>query len=605
MKSEQILGELTRSQFDVLFALHRTDATCTQRQLSGLTGHGLGTINTAVRELEVRGLLAAKQLTDAGRAALAPYRVDNAIVLAAGLSSRFAPISYEKPKGLLKVRGEVLIERQIKQLIEAGISDITIVVGYRQEYFFYLREKYGVEIVVNEDYAVRNNNGSMWVVRDLLKNTYICSSDDYFTENLFESHVYQSYYASQYIDGVTDEWCMSTGAGGRITGVTIGGRDSWVMLGHVYFNRDFSAKFRRILEDVYELPQTADKLWEAIYLDHIDELSMVKREYPTGVINEFDSLDELQGFDPSFIENVDSEVFDNIVAVLGCERADIRDFYPLKQGITNLSCHFSVHGQEYVYRHPGVGTEKMIDRDAEFAALDLARRLGLDRTFLTGNSAEGWKISKFVPNSRNLDVNDPSELKLAMEMSHMLHNSGEVLDREFDFISSGLEYESILLEHGPIDLPGYDELREKVLRLKSYADADGFPIVPSHNDFFPLNFLTGERGKLSLIDWEYAGMSDIANDFGTLTVCAELSREQAEQALEFYFKRPPTSDERRHFWAYVVFAGWCWYIWALAKEAEGDNVGEWLFVYYRHAVDYVDEVLAMYELSHVPVPTPG
>ena len=41
--------------------------------------------------------------------------------MAAGLSSRFAPISYEKPKGLLKVRGEVLIERQIEQLKAAGI----------------------------------------------------------------------------------------------------------------------------------------------------------------------------------------------------------------------------------------------------------------------------------------------------------------------------------------------------------------------------------------------------------------------------------------------------------------------------------------------------
>ncbi len=43
---------------------------------------------------------------------------------------RFAPISYEKPKGVLKVRGEVLIERQIHQLLEAGITDITAVGGY-------------------------------------------------------------------------------------------------------------------------------------------------------------------------------------------------------------------------------------------------------------------------------------------------------------------------------------------------------------------------------------------------------------------------------------------------------------------------------------------
>ena len=44
--------------------------------------------------------------------------------MAAGTSSRFAPLSYEKPKGLLKVKGEILIERQIRQLQEAGITRI-------------------------------------------------------------------------------------------------------------------------------------------------------------------------------------------------------------------------------------------------------------------------------------------------------------------------------------------------------------------------------------------------------------------------------------------------------------------------------------------------
>ena len=88
--------------------------------------------------------------------------------MAAGLSSRFAPISYEKAKGCPEVRGEVLIERQIHQLLEAGITDITVVVGYKKEYFFYLEEKYGVKIVVNPDYATRNNNSTLWYVKDQL-----------------------------------------------------------------------------------------------------------------------------------------------------------------------------------------------------------------------------------------------------------------------------------------------------------------------------------------------------------------------------------------------------------------------------------------------------
>jgi hypothetical protein len=84
----------------------------------------------------------------------------------------------------------------------------------------------------------------------------------------------------------------------------------------------------------------ADRLWEDIFRAHTDELHMAARRYPGASIHEFDTLDQVSGFDPAFIENVDSNIFDNIVSVLGCEKSQIHGFYPLKQGLTNLSCHF-------------------------------------------------------------------------------------------------------------------------------------------------------------------------------------------------------------------------------------------------------------------------
>lgn len=592
------VGTLSEPQFNILNALTKADSPLTQRALSEATGMSLGRVNTATRECEASGYIDERAITDAGREVLEPYRVTGAVIMAAGLSSRFAPISYERPKGTLKVRGEILVERQIRQLHEAGITNITLVVGYKKEYFFYLADKYGVDIIVNREYSTRNNNGSLWLVKDRLDNTYVCSSDDYFTTNPFEPYVYKAYYSANYVEGPTDEWCIKTGPGDRITGATVGGADAWVMLGHVYFDRVFSAKFREILEQVYHLPETVSKLWESIYLDHIKSFDMVIRRYPDGVIHEFDSVDELRSFDPLFMENVDSEVFDHIVATLGCQKSDICDFYPLKQGITNLSCHFTVGDEEYVYRHPGIGTEKIVDRSAEFAGLRLAAELGIDDTFLTGDPAAGWKISRFVRDVRNLDVTHDDELKAAMEMDRALHTSGRVLDRSFDFIAEADRYEGLLRQFGPIDVPGYEDLRDKVRRLKAFADADGFEVVPSHNDFFPPNFLVATDGTISLIDWEYAGMSDVAADFGTMVVCTpEMTRERARAALEFYLGHAPSEAEERHFFAYEVFAGWCWYVWALVKEAEGDDVGEWLYTYYSHATRTLDSLLAAYEAA--------
>ena len=96
-------------------------------------------------------------------------KVDNAIIMAAGTSSRFAPLSFERPKALIEVRGEILIERQIRQLREAGIEEIVIITGYMAEQFEYLKEKYKVILIHNPDYLIRNNNSSIYAARNYLK----------------------------------------------------------------------------------------------------------------------------------------------------------------------------------------------------------------------------------------------------------------------------------------------------------------------------------------------------------------------------------------------------------------------------------------------------
>lgn len=251
-------------------------------------------------------------------------KVDNAIILAAGTASRFAPLSLEKPKALMEVRGEVLLERQIRQLRQAGISEIVIVVGYRKEDFSYLTDQFGVTLVENPEYLTRNNHSSIYAVKKYLKNSYICSSDNYFLTNPFESDVEDSFYSAVYAPGKTDEWCI-TEQDGFIQGVTVGGADAWVMLGHVFWSEVFSRRFLTILEEVYDLPETAGKLWETIYLEHIDSLPMKVRKYPSDQIFEFDTLDELRRFDPSYVCNARSSILKAIAARLSCTEGDITD----------------------------------------------------------------------------------------------------------------------------------------------------------------------------------------------------------------------------------------------------------------------------------------
>lgn len=585
---------MNRNEFNALCAI-RENPGVTQRELADLLGISLGTANNIHRTLSREKLIEDGRVTARGMRELKPYKVENAVILAAGLSARFAPISYEKPKGLLSVRGEILIERHIRQLLEAGINEIVVVVGYKKEMFFYLEEKFGVHIVVNPDYATRNNNSSLMRVRELLGNTYICTSDIYYTESPFKQYVWKSYYAVEYCGGPTDEWCVSTNKTGRIVDVSIGGADSWYMTDQAFFDHTFAGRFCDILEAEYDDPRTAGKLWEEMYADHINELDMEALKLPEGTVFEFDSLDELKEFDPLFLENIDSDIFNNIVSVLGCDKNEIRDVFPLKQGLTNLSCHFSTDEGEYVYRHPGVGTEEMIDRAAEMQALELAKRIGIDGTYIFEDPEHGWKISKFLRNCRELDPHDEKELAEAMAVARKLHAQDLVLDRHFDYLDEGLSYEALLLRKGPIDIAGYDELKAQAIRAHELAASDGAPTCLTHNDFFNLNLLYDEDGNLNLIDWEYAGMSDYASDYGTFVVTCMLSEEEAAHALELYFKRTPTLAERRHCYAYIGLAGWCWYVWSLQKESEGDNVGDWLYTYYRYAKKYLPLAISLYE----------
>ncbi len=85
-------------------------------------------------------------------------KVQNAVIMAAGASSRFAPLSYETHKALTVVKGEVMIERQIQQLQEANVPEIFVVTGYKAEQFSSLADKYGVKLVPNPDYLTRNNS---------------------------------------------------------------------------------------------------------------------------------------------------------------------------------------------------------------------------------------------------------------------------------------------------------------------------------------------------------------------------------------------------------------------------------------------------------------
>lgn len=273
----------------------------------------------------------------------------NAIIMAAGTASRFVPLSEERPKGLLEVHGEILIERQIRQLREAGVKDITIVLGYKAELFEYLADKYSVSLVYNEDYKRYNNSSSVIRVVDKLNDTFLCCSDHYFERNVFLDRKTDSYYAVQYANGETPEWCVETDDKGFIKKVNIGGANAWFLAGHVYFNPAFSKVFTNLLVEAYKDEGTRQGYWEDLMIKHLDILPIKIRKYSDKEFREFDSIDELRTFDDSYINDTRSTILKDICKRLGCEERQLSHFERIKHKGDYLLFSFLVDSNKYVY----------------------------------------------------------------------------------------------------------------------------------------------------------------------------------------------------------------------------------------------------------------
>ncbi len=279
------------------------------------------------------------------------FKADNAVILAAGTSSRFAPLSYEKHKALTVVKGEVLIEREIRQLKETGIHDIFIVTGYKAEQFEYLKSLYGVVLIYNPDFLNRNNSSSIYAAKNVIRNTFICSADNYFRNNPFECEVEEAYYSAVYSQGETDEWCIKQ-KNGYITSVSIGGKDSWYMLGHAFWDENFSRKFLSILENEYDKQKTYGLLWEHIWIAHLAELQMKMKRYPEGYIYEFDTFDELRAFDASYICDTKCRLLKQIAKRMHVTEAEITRVAAVKEsGNASSGFTFTVHGKNYIYKY--------------------------------------------------------------------------------------------------------------------------------------------------------------------------------------------------------------------------------------------------------------
>ena len=570
-------------EFKVLRALEQGGCS-TQRQVAQSAGVSLGSVNKWMKSLVEQGLATETfAITAAGAIALDPYRTKRAVILAAGAGGRLAPLSYERPKAMFTVRGEVLVERLIRQLNEAGIEDISVVVGYRKDEFFYLAQKFGVRIIVNADYAESNSAASLYLARDAMSCAYVCASDQYFTQNPFSPYEYTSFASATVLPGPTTEQVLACDKKRYLACVADSAKGGLFLQGPAYFAAPEAAAFATALEAEHARPEAREKHWESVIAAHLADVRVLAKENEPGALFEFNDINDLCVFDADFMSNVDSDILDNICRTLDCTRDEIVDVETAKAGLTNLSVLFCVRGTTYVYRYPGPGTSAIINREAEAYSLGVAKKLGLDETYVYEDPHEGWKISRFIHGCTPFDYRNDAHVAGALAIGRKLHESGEVSPWSFDNWDEAVNIIKILKD-AEYPLPSdFEELFAQVEELSRFVAAESGAPVLCHNDFYGPNFLV-KGDTMQLIDWEYSAMGDYASDIGNFIAQGSgYTVEESIACLDKYFGRTPTDAEVRHCMAMTALVGYYWYVWAIFKGMQGNPVGEWLYLWYQSA----------------------
>lgn len=533
------------------------------------------------------------EITQNGLASLEPYRVNNAVILAAGSATRFIPLSLEQPKGLYEVKGEKLIERQIQQLIEAGVTDITVVLGYKKEMLTYLKEKYGVKLVFNPLYNMKNNIESLYRAKEELRNTYICTCDSYFVENPFNLFEYESFYAGYSTEEQESEMYARIDSSGRIVCMEKAADGGLMLLGHTFWREDFSQQFLSLVEANAEKGDYNDKFWEWLVKDNLGVLpAYYFKEYSPGSIFEFDYFEQLRQFDNDYIGHTHSEIIRNIKLVFRCDEEEIVEFRTVSEGLTNTSFIFRIDGVDYIYRHPGDGTESIINRRNEKRSLIKAKEFGIDPTYIYMDVNEGWKISKFVSSFREPDYENFEDSKKILAALRRLHSIPLVVDYGMKPWEDAVGMERLIKEKDPACFVKYEHLKQQVQKLYDQTIGDGIEKCFCHGDTYKPNWMIEPDGNVILIDWEYSGYSDPGIDVGYYIVDAMYDFDEARRFIREYLEDSWTKEREFHYMAYTAIIAYYWFVWAMYRESCGANMGDALPNWHDMAERYANYLVA-------------
>ena len=573
-------------ELDILNAI-RKNPKLNQREIANQSGYSLGFVNRVVKELQEENWLSPNgELSEKAKTFITANQPKKAVILAAGFGMRMVPINTEIPKGLMEVKGEVLIERMIRHLHEVGITDIQVVVGFMKERYEYLIDEFQVKLVVNSEYQIKNNLHSLSKVKSSLDKTYIIPCDIWSNENPFSDFEPYSWYM------VTDEQSIeSTVRVNRKRELVMidETEEGNQMIGLWYVMGEEATLIQEKLQEFSKKPSYDHEFWECTLQDKNKWIipSKVVDSEQIIEINTYEQLREIDGNSA----NLQTDAISIIQDCFNVEVDEIKNITVLKKGMTNRSFLFECKDKKYIMRIPGEGTDHLINRKEEADVYQALENRQICDDVLYMNPDNGYKITAYLEDATNCDAENWDEVEACMRKLREFHELNLTVDHRFDIFGQIDFYES-LWNGEKSYFKDYEKTKAAIFELKKWIDTLDKTETLVHIDAVPDNFLFTKDG-IRIIDWEYAGMQDPHVDIAMFCIYSLYSRNQVDHLIDLYFKGDVSPIIRTKIYAYIASAGLLWSNWCEYKRSLGIDFGEYSLCQYRYAKEYSKLVLSL------------
>lgn len=199
----------------------------------------------------------------------------NAIILAAGESSRMYQTGGKTHKALLPIQNIPNIERIILMLHCLNITDIIVAVPYNCSLFDYLKKKYLCKIV-NIKKQCRNTLYTLNELLHYLNDTFIIEGDVVLSKNVFDTFDKSTYYVTEYLNPESDDWHPIKNSEGYISSFQISKERKDAIFGISFwtvYDCPFLISYLQEQSSKYNI-QNSDIFWDDNIVDILDKIKV-------------------------------------------------------------------------------------------------------------------------------------------------------------------------------------------------------------------------------------------------------------------------------------------------------------------------------------------